>query len=447
MPFAGNRSQYIIRESVNNHQWTGAITTLNADITDKLSITGGLDWRWYRGFHYQKVNDLLGGDFWLDVDRNVNNVDNNLLVPNRIAKVGDKIGYNYNGTVRWLGAFIQAEYSAMKNLDVFFTANYVYNDFQRNGKWWSGKYPDNSLGLSPLYTFNNYTVKAGANYRITGKHNVFFNAGRFTRAPFFQNAFVDNRVTNLIRGNLSSEEINSIELGYGYRSPKLVINLNAYHTEWRNHSYTQGFLTSQFGTATDFVNFQLSNVNVLHRGIELDFNWQALHALSVQGMFSYGDWRYLGNPTAQVLTDPVSSTPLAENATIYANNLRVGGVPQTTSSINLRYRGKKFWYAGVNGNYFARLFSDFNPETRLTNDSYVSALRPLPEAFTFDVFLGKSWRLDKATRTTFQLRANFNNILDRRFVIDSNEPTPGFLSPFSQYYFGRTYSITAVMTI
>ncbi|TAH30452.1 MAG: TonB-dependent receptor [Cytophagales bacterium] len=447
IPFSGNRSKYIIRESVNNHQWAGAITTLNADINDKLSITAGLDWRWYRGFHYQQVTNLLGGDFWLDVDRNNNNSDNNLAIPNRVTREGDRIGYDYNGTVRWLGAFVQAEYSPIKNLDLFLTANYVYNDFQRNGKWWNGKYPDNSLGLSPLYTFQNYTLKAGANYKITGRHNAFLNVGRFTRAPFFQNAFVDNRVTNITRSNLNSEEISSIELGYGYRAPKLAINVNAYHTEWRNHSYTQGFLTSQFGTATDFVNFQLSNVNALHRGIEVDFNWQATAALTVQGMVSLGDWRYLGNPTADVLTDPISSVPLARNATIYANNLRVGGVPQTTSSLNLRYRGKKFWYAGINGNYYGGLYSDFNAETRLTSDSYVNALRPLPDAITFDMFAGKSWRLDKKSRTTFQLRLNLSNITDRRFIIDSNEPTPGYLSPFSQYYFGRTYTVTATMSL
>ncbi len=452
----GYRSRYALKESVNNHQWVGALSTVNIEANKNLSLTFGVDARWYRGFHYQKVKNLLGGDFWLDVDRNTQDdvardINSNLLTPNRIAYQGDKVGYDYNGTVRWLGVFSQVEYSPMRNLDIFATATFVHNDFQRNGKMLNEKYYSSSLGKSDLYSFDNYTVKAGANYKITGRHNVFFNAGTFTRAPFFQNAFSDNRVTNLIRGSLTSEKVTSFEFGYGYRSPKFVANFNLYSTSWENRSYTQGFLgdlaflnNPALPTGTQFINYQLYNVNALHRGVEIDFASQITPELSFTGMLSIGDWRYLGNPKADILADPVG-TPYATDVTINADRLKVGGQAQTTSALGLRYRSPKFWFAGGSANFYDNMYADYNPETRTTPDAYFNQVRRLPNAFTFDFFVGKTIRFDKKVRC--QVRGSLNNITDYRFAIDANERTPSNLSPYVQYYFGRTYSLSVVFEI
>ena len=37
-----------------------------------------------------------------------------------------------------------------------------------------------------------YSYKGGANYNINDNHNVYFNAGQFSRAPFFSFVFVNN---------------------------------------------------------------------------------------------------------------------------------------------------------------------------------------------------------------------------------------------------------------
>jgi iron complex outermembrane recepter protein len=458
LPFTGYRSRYALKESVNNHQWVGALSTVNIEASKNLSMTFGVDARWYRGFHYQRVKNLLGGDFWLDVDRNVQDdvgrdMNNNLLTPNRVALQGDKVGYDYNGTVRWLGTFGQVEYTPIRNLDIFATLTFVYNDFQRNGKMLNEKYFSTSLGNSELQSFNNYTFKAGANYKITGRHNVFFNAGTFTRAPFFQNAFSDNRTTNIIRGSLTSERVTSFEFGYGYRSPKFVGNFNLYSTSWENRSYTQGFLgdlaflnNPNVPTGTQFINYQLYGVNALHRGVEIDFATQIPHLpeLSLSGMLSVGDWRYLGNPKADILADPVG-VPYATDVTINADRLRVGGQAQTTAALGLRYRNQKGLFVGMSSNFYDNMYADYNPETRTTPDAYFNQVRRLPNAFTFDMFAGKTFRLDKRVRC--QVKGSLNNITDYRFMIDANERTPSNLSPFVQYYFGRTYSISVVMEI
>src|SRR5690606_25772304 len=60
----------------------------------------------YKGIHYKKVDDLLGGQFYKD-NSDVNN-------PNQAAVVGDKIGFYNDGFVNWYGSFAQLEYNQDK---------------------------------------------------------------------------------------------------------------------------------------------------------------------------------------------------------------------------------------------------------------------------------------------------------------------------------------------
>lgn len=441
----GNRANYIVQESRNDHNWFGALTTLNMELKENLDLTVGLDYRWYRGFHYQLVDDLLGADFWIDRERFNDQPNNNLLEPiNTPKRVGDRIGYDYNGTVAWGGAFLQAEYT-IRNLDIFATGTLVRTGFQRNGRFWHQEFMENSLGKSDWQTFNNFTFKAGANYRITGRHNVFVNAGMFTRAPFFRDAFVDNRVSNEIRGDLVNEEISSIEAGYGYRSARFAANLNVYRTSWQNRAYTIGTFSE---TYNDFVTFRMFNVGAIHQGIELDLNAQLTSTLSLTGMASIGDWRWDGNANAVVLSDPGLQV-LAQDQTVYIDDIKVGGSAQTVAALGLRYRSPKFWYVGASSNYYDNLYSEYNPETRTNPEPFYNRVYRLPNAFTFDIYGGKSWRFSNGM--IFQLKANINNITNNQFIIDSDQRASTFEdpnpSPFVQYYFGRTYFLSAVLNI
>lgn len=448
----GKASQYILQESRNDHNWLGALTTLNSHITDDLSVTFGLDYRWYRGFHYQTVNDLLGGDFWLDRERFNDQPDNNLLNPNFLAKEGDRIGYDYTGTVGWLGTFGQVEYS-LGNLDLFLTGTVVQSQFQRNGKFLHEEFLDSSLGKSELHQFTNFTVKAGANYKITGRHNVFFNSGFFNRAPFFRDSFVDARVSNTIRGGLNNEEILSLEAGYGYRSPTFAANLNVYQTYWQNRTRTFGTFASYIDPSSgefveDFVNVRMTGVGALHRGIEFDFLWQMLPALTLKGMASIGDWRWMGNAKATIFTDPGLQI-VNDNQTVYSDRLKVGGSAQSVAALNLNYRSPKYWYAGVSYNFYDNMYADYNPIDKTNSEAYFNQVDRLNNAFTFDLYGGKSFKIKKGL--ILQVKFNVNNIFDNRFVIDSNQRTASFSdpnpSPFVQYYFGRTFFLSTVLQI
>lgn len=444
----GNRSKYMVYESRNDHNWLGGITTLNHKLTDHTNITLGLDYRWYRGFHYQVVEDLLGGDYWMDYERFNNYPDNNLLRPNHPAVVGDTVGYNYNSTVMTAGAFSQIQHT-IKNVDIFATASISNTQFYRNGLYVHEEFISSSLGSSDTANFNNYTVKAGANYRITGRHNVFVNAGRFTRAPFFRNSYVDNRVSNIYRDNLQSEVISSIEGGYGYRSPRVTANFNIYSTLWENRSYLVGLPSEVFDG--NFVNYSMNNVNALHKGIEFDVKVSVLSNLSMTAMASIGDWRWKGDAEAIVLKDPglsvvdnpASGLPTTEDPIkVYTDGLKVGGSAQTVGALGFHYRGKRYWYLGGTANYYDNMYADYNPESKTDPEAYFNQVERLPRAFTADMYGGKSWKKNKLY---IQLKLNVNNIFNNQFIIDSNQRTATVTdpepSPYVQYYFGRTYYV------
>ncbi|HEY4787522.1 MAG TPA: TonB-dependent receptor, partial [Bacteroidales bacterium] len=107
-------SSNIVKDSRNDHSWYGILSTLT-HTRNNLTLTGGVDVRTYIGKHYQTVYDLLGGQFFIDKISASNGDVNN---PNKVAGLGDEVGYHDDGHVNWYGTFGQAEYT-MNKLSVF----------------------------------------------------------------------------------------------------------------------------------------------------------------------------------------------------------------------------------------------------------------------------------------------------------------------------------------
>lgn len=136
---AERRSSNFLRASVNNHRWYGLLSTATYKINKPLTLTYGIDARYYQGLHYREVTDLLGGDYIRDLsDRNAAKgvidpfnptaVDPNFK--NEMKRIGDKITYNYDGYVNWGGLFSQLEYKKDK-WTAFVTLTGSYTGYQR----------------------------------------------------------------------------------------------------------------------------------------------------------------------------------------------------------------------------------------------------------------------------------------------------------------------------
>lgn len=244
----GNSSTFattsnVIRASVNNHFWYGLLSTLRHEFSKKTTFSGGIDLRSYKGEHYRTVKDMLGGKSYIG-SRNAR-IDE----PNTKLGVGDKFYFNYDGFVRWSGAFGLLEHSE-KNWTWFLNAStamsqYKYHDkmyaktFEIGGKTYftsnvSTKEPNTPEAKDAnirtrvpiingvMYTVDNptqvlykyaktngytidsttakdqilgwinlpsFTLKTGFNYRINRQHSFFANVGWLSKATRFNNVF------------------------------------------------------------------------------------------------------------------------------------------------------------------------------------------------------------------------------------------------------------------
>jgi hypothetical protein len=401
----GSQSTRMIEARYNNHNWYGVISNVNYQLDPTTSIVAGIDLRDYTATHYAKVHHLLGGDFWLD---QFSGTDNNLLTPNRVARKGDKVRYDYDGNVRWGSAFAQVE-KTISQFDIFVSTNYSRVQMWREGNFWSGdlNYKENSLGTSDKRVFNNYNVKGGVNYRITGRHNVFVNAGAFSRAPYMRNVFTDSRYGNEYLEGLKNENIKSAEAGYSYRTGRLRGNVNVYYTEWKDRILAnEAFVDPQ-----TLQRQALSGLAAIHKGIEIDFRYEPIQGIEITGAFTKGNWRWTSNA---ITRDTLNGE--ATEYGVYTKGLKVGNTAQTTAFVGVHYKQLKDTYIGVRVNYFGDLYESFEPADRIQPG--FKQVRKLPDYFIVDLYGGYYFNMgDLRTRAGF----NIHNLLNDRFIRRSDE--------------------------
>ncbi|MEN8249638.1 MAG: TonB-dependent receptor [Bacteroidota bacterium] len=420
---SGAQSQYIIEARYNNHNWYGVISNFNYQLSNNTSIVAGIDIRDYTAIHYGEVFDLLGGDFWLDT---YGGTDRNILEPNKVARLGDKINYNYDGNVQWGSVFGQVEHTIDK-FNLFASANYARVRMWRYGNYWNGQsfYMNNSYGSSDKRVFNNYNLKAGVNYVINGRHSVFVNGGTFTRAPFLSNSFVDSRYSNTFLNDLKSESVLATEVGYRYRSSRIRMNLNAYYTTWADKAFSFYVTDPASGDRTYF---SITGQDALHMGLEFDIVYNITSSLEFRGMASLGEWKWTNNISATVTDDTGGA---AGTINVYADGLPVGNAAQTTAYVGAHYKGLKNAYMGFRFNYFGRLYEQYDPSS-ITSETAAADVRQLPDYTLFDIYGGYYFNVgDLRARAGANVHNLFNQLYIRRADARYGGEDYGFMRNFN----------------
>jgi hypothetical protein len=415
--------------SINSHNWYGAIINLNKRFNDRLMLDFGIDTRTYRGIHFQNLNDLLGADNFAD-NFDINN-------PNRVlsfehstkphfnplfnSDYQQKINYNNDGLVRWYGAFTQLEYTTEK-LTAFIQGSVSQQGFRRDDYF---KY----LTTDPLYStdYENLTggnVKGGVNYNINKNHNVFANAGFYSKQPFFNAVYPNN--ASVVNKNLTNEKILGIEAGYGFRSSKFNANLNVYRTTWKDRFIRlTANIDNDLDPATPTIpgNAFLEGVEQIHLGAEFDFTYKPIKQIAINGMFSMGNWKYGSNVEANYQDDNnvVITNPSGEvfTETLYIDGLKVGDAAQTTASIGASFEIVERLKIDGNYRFVDELYATIDPvnfRTQAANDKG-SLLLPsyglVDAGFSYKMLVGKN----KSNSVNFRL--NVNNLLDEIYIAES----------------------------
>ena len=164
----GNRSVYILEERVIHTNRFNFNTVLNTSINKHIDLSAGLTFESQKNNYYKKVNDLLGGAFYVDINQfaqrdfgaNPMAIQNDVNHPNRILAKGDKFGYNYDINIQKTSEWVQADVK-LKKVEFFISGEHSYTNFWRVGNVKTGLFQDHSFGKSKEQHFYNYAFKAG----------------------------------------------------------------------------------------------------------------------------------------------------------------------------------------------------------------------------------------------------------------------------------------------
>lgn len=392
-----NGSSVVFTMETNAHDWYGLLSTYTNNLSESLCLTAGIDGRYYKGYHYAEISDLLGGEYF---------IDNKIAYrePNRQLSVGDKVNYHNIGNVMWLGGFVQAEITKAL-YSAFLSASVSDQSYRRKDE---GKYGEYALNKEfPVTTswqhFVPVSVKAGFNYKIGGVQNVFVNAGYVTKAPLMKNVFINN--TNEIQKDAKYEKIVTAEIGYGLRVEKFNLNLNGYYTKWMDKS-----VTKRIGNETATI----PNIDAIHMGIELEAEYKPCSVLDFKAMFSLGDWKWGDDVVFDLYNDQEEKIG-SYNA--YIKDLHVGNAAQTTASLMGSWEPLPKFRIGVDWNYFGRNYADFDPTLRNTASDRSESWK-MPDYSTLDANLSYKFKIGKVGAKFY---CNINNILDKEYIADAKD--------------------------
>ena len=452
----GHRAAYMIEERHTDQIDYNFAAQLNHIFRGGSKLTAGVRARVNRTEYYSTVKDLLGGDYWLDVDKfaerdfgnNTVSYQNNMAYYRehghaQAVKEGDKYNYDYYAHVR------QGQLWAMYDVAAGgFSANIGaevgFSSLWREGLWEKGLFLNEnaggdrgmtSFGESDKVNSLTYKGKVNLSYRFSGSHSIEANATIMQNAPMFNNAFVSARTRNQITPGLSPERIYGFDISYNLNTPWVRARLSAYYTQMMDQSKVISFYDD---TQSSFTNFAMSGIDKRYMGVELGLSVPIAWGLSLQGAVSLGDYIYTSNPEFTQMID--NSATDVVHSVVNWKGMKVESTPQTAINVGLNFRGPNNWYASLDFNYYDRLYLSMNPMYRtqyLENEikriydwnnletgrqkaavveviDGIRAQEELGDAYTLSASIGKNFRIKYKYTLGFSLQVN--NILNNQTI-------------------------------
>ncbi len=429
----GNRSHYILEERVTQMQRLHFSTVLNTRLKENISITAGASMQWQQSRYYKRINDLLGGDFYLDLNQfaedntgtDTDQIQNNLSQPNALLSTGDVFGYDYSVHTFIAKGFAQLSVTRKKT-DFFAAAEISSTRFFREGNRQNGLFRFQSLGKSPADVFTNLAVKAGVTYKINGRKYVYLQGAIMDKAPLFDNIYISPRTRDTKQDIIENEKMATIEAGYIMNSPSLKMRLTGYLTAFSNGMNVMTFYHDAYRS---FVNYALSGMCTMHAGVELGAEYKVSSSISATVAASVG--RYYYNSRQQLSVTADNDAFVLEKGLVYAKNFRVEGTPQEAYALGLSYQTETGLYLNLSGNYFRQQWLAWNP-VRRTYPVLENVMQgseqwnriinqvPLPDQYTVDFSAGKSVKINLVRakhRQTLVCNLSINNLLNKKNLI------------------------------
>jgi iron complex outermembrane receptor protein len=424
------KSKSFIQANMNNHYWYGLISTINHKINDAWDFSVGVDFRSYWVERFSTPYDLLGGDYVVVVPT----TGQEIFDPTDVVKrEGDVAGYRANTTVYTAGVFGQVQYKKDKfsgfvsvsgghnsyiRRDQYRKRDLVLSDttmrqvigvndtIRHNGTEYTANSKEARIATSDWVHYWGGTAKMGVNFNINSHMNVFVNGGVFFRPPTISDVYSGNSF-NFVQG-VKSEVSWGVELGYSVRYPRWAANVNLYNTVWENRP-----VTTRISVGGTPITVSLPNIGSEHRGVEVDGTYKTPWFFDIEGLFSYGDWRWKGKTTAYSYQEG-SDTPI-DSVKVDASGVHVGDAAQFQVAGSIKVKPAKGVYIKAQITYFDNNYANFQP-LDLQGENGGRESWKIPAYYLLDIHAG--WTI-KLKKMDVSLRVTVLNVLDRLYISDA----------------------------
>lgn len=471
---AGNRSKYVIEERRVDQNDLNFALNGKWNPVKFLTVTGGLSYKWNRTEYYKILDDLLGGDYYVNIDQFAERdfaayptmIQNDLdyFLKNGAAqtlKEGDKYGYDYYAHVRRAEAWASGRFT-FGGLEATVAGRLGYSKFWREGLLRKGLFPgldDNgnpftyegnvitkydqidgrpitSKGESDKKDFLTGSGKLNLSYFIRGGHRIYADAAYITDAPTFNQAFISPRTRNTIMPDLKTIKTLTADINYAYRNSGYDFRITGFYTSIKDQTDVMSFYDD---SQNSFTNFAMSGIDERHIGVELGFKVPTpVPNLSVQGVLSYGQYIYTSNPTMYQTYDNSAeyvagtygvvipywkSHPTADGKTVQHY---VPSTPQLATSLGLAWN-KNYWFIDTDVDFFGNSYLDMNPLYRTDMATagpdntvtaqeieYMAAQEKFKNFMLVNASVGKSWYIQRKYQLGFSLQVK--NLLNNKDV-------------------------------
>lgn len=416
-------SKNILTHYRANHYWAGLLSTFHYEVKPNLTIMAGVHARTFKSRLYEEVNDLMGGQFWLEQYAwSLAGVAGR----QQIKSKGDVINVDNYSIMQYGNLFAQADFTTGR-FNMFIASTVSGTGYQRKDPY---NYPDNPYSENVFK--HGFDAKAGLNYAVDNHQNIYFNAGFYSREPLFKFVFVN--YSNAVATNLTNEKITAVEAGYSCVMGKSAIRLNGYMTEWKDKSLLSRE-NVQLADST-LTRTLVRGLNALHMGIELEAYTEPARNLKSGLSISVGDWKWTNNVSASIYDD---NHVLVDNMKVYAKGLYVGDAPQTQLGLYLEYRFWQDFDVNANWVYYDRLYANFDPANRTDPDDTRQPYR-LPAYSVTDIFLAYNFAVNKMNS---RLQLSCQNLFNKIAMVRGDDGADHSSDTFTGFWtMGRNFNIS-----
>jgi len=467
-PAKNEASSYYVEERHSNQLMLSLNSVINSRISENNTFTAGIEGSMSKGMFYKTMDDLLGGQFFKDIDTysirekvKENYYEgleqNDLRNPDRLVTEGDRFGYDYNVFVKNANVWFQNNYRYNK-WDYYYGFKLDYTNFYRHGNMQNGRAPENSYGKGDMHDFITYSAKFGATYKLDGRHMFSGNISYSTLPPLANNSYVSVRIKDNIIPNLQEEKVFAADISYHLSTPIFRGRLTAFQTNFKDQTQRYSYYYDGASGSGSLLNYSLTGVDKTHRGIEfaLETKLNSIFSISVAGTVS--EYFYTNRPTAYASYENGLDEDFSE--TVYLKNYHVGATPELAGSIGL-HAFYNYWFFDLNLNAFDNTYIGLSPNRRTaqavdfvteTEEEWEDIAHSILKqekfkgGFLLDFSVGKSIRINR--KYTLNLNCQFQNILNNKKMKTGGyeqsrfDYSDGDASKFpSKYYYAQGFNV------